>query len=85
MVRDSLGNELKEGMSVMISYNNAATVARVVRLKEPSTLGPMPVAGEIVFQIILPVEFGGDEIGGVWALATPSNQDRAAQKEATRQ
>jgi hypothetical protein len=82
MVRDMLGNEIKEGMMVMLSYNNQPTVARVAQLNPGGVIGSsrdaMPVAGMLVLQIIVPIQFQGDQINGVWVLAQPSNQDLAA-------
>lgn len=70
---------------VMLSYNNQPTVARVVQLNPGGVIGSsrdaMPVAGVMLLQIIVPIEFAGDAtINGVWVLAQPSNQDLVARE-----
>lgn len=85
MVRDTMGNELKPGAMVMMAYNNQPTVARVLEIREAGAIGvgkdQLKTPGMVVLQIIVPMEFMGDVLPGVWTLRLPSNQERAMQQE----
>lgn len=85
MARDALGNQIKEGMLVVLNFNGHATLARVAQVSEGGVIGSsrdqMPVAGLCVLQIIVPLQFH-DEVPGVWVVSQPSNQDLEARDAA---
>lgn len=82
MAKDPIGNEIKPGMFV-IGHLEGNFIMQVVDVKEPSTMGlsrnprelPMQVPGQIVVQVILPLEFaGGQPVGGVWVVKQPKEE-----------
>jgi len=84
--KDVLGNTIKPGQLVLVRVGGLGEpmLAQVVDVKPGGIIGStkdaLPVMGQLVMQIIVPMNFSGREpVQGVWVLEQPQDDGRKTQ------